>query len=78
MSADAGKQNDYSPTFAPSHGETNQETYLLRISEARQRLAYDFAFAYPNGYGGMAPIFAGAPGQTKFKDARDDPGSKVL
>ena len=24
MSADSGKQNDYSLTFAPSHGETNQ------------------------------------------------------
>ena len=78
FSADSGKQNDYSLTFAPKRGEVNLESYLLRITEAKQKIAYDFAFAYPNGYGGTALVFAGAPGGKKFKDARDDPGSKVL
>ena len=78
MSADSGKQNDYALTFAPSHGEINQATFVMRIAEAKQKLAYEFAFAFPNGYGGTALVFLGAPGQKKFKDARDDPGSKIM
>lgn len=56
----------------------NQAAYVLRIREAKQAIAYDFSFAYANGYGGASLIFAGEPRKPRPKLRDGDPGSPIL
>jgi hypothetical protein len=56
----------------------NQATYVLRLSEAVAGRAYDFSFAYANGYGGGGVVFAGTPDEPQRKARRFDPGSAIL
>ena len=37
----------------------NQTRYVLRIRDEKRARAYDFSFAYANGYGGASVVFAG-------------------
>lgn len=56
----------------------NQAPYVLRLSDAASGRAYDFSFAYANGYGGASIVFAGAPSQPQRKAGRFDPGSPII
>jgi len=56
----------------------NQATYVLRLSETVAGRAYDFSFAYANGYGGAGVVFAGTPDKPQRKARRFDPGSAIL
>jgi len=56
----------------------NQATYVLRLSETVTGRAYDFSFAYANGYGGASVVFAGPPNEPQRKTRRFDPGSAIL
>lgn len=56
----------------------NQATYVLRLAESATGRAYDFSFAYANGYGGAGVVFAGTPDEPQRKARRFDPGSAIL
>ena len=58
--------------------ESNQATYVLRLSDDRAARAYDFSFAYANGYGGASLVFAGAADAPQRKARRSDPGSAIV
>lgn len=56
----------------------NQATYVLRLSETVAARAYDFSFAYANGYGGASVVFAGPPSKPQQKAREFDPGSAIF
>lgn len=76
IDAEAGKA--YSLQHVVRDVGANQAAYVLRIREARQAIAYDFSFAYANGYGGASLIFAGEPRKPRPKLRDGDPGSPIL
>ncbi len=79
MSAEAGKQNRYSARHVKKRMPFNQASFAFRLSEANQKVSYDFGFAFANGYGGTSIIFAGRSDRAdgyKMKDS--DPSSAIM
>lgn len=68
----------YSLRHAARDISPNQATYVLRIREERQAVAYDFSFAYANGYGGASLIFAGEASKPPPRSRDGDPGSSIF
>lgn len=56
----------------------NQARYVLRIHDEKRARAYDFSFAYANGYGGASVVFAGEADKPRPKLRDRDPGSAIL
>ena len=79
MSADAGKQNRYSAQHVKKRLRFNQAQFAFRLSEANQKLSYDFGFAFANGYGGTSLVFAGRSDRSgAHKMSESDPSSPIM
>ncbi len=79
MSAEAGTQNRYSAKHVKKRLRFNQAPFAFRISEANQKVSYDFGFAFANGYGGTSLVFAGASDRTTGHKMNDsDPSSAIM
>jgi hypothetical protein len=79
MSASAGEHNSYRARHVAGHREFNQASYVLRITEERQKIHYNFGFAYPSGYGGIALIFLGSNlPRSPYRRKPTDPESSIF
>lgn len=79
MSADAGKQKQYSARHFVKRLRFNQAKFAFQIAEANQKLSYDFGFAFANGYGGTSIVFAGPSAQSANHRMREeDPISSIM
>jgi hypothetical protein len=78
MSADAGKQNAYSARHVIRNLPFNQAPFAFRLSEANQKISYDFGFAFANGYGGTSLVFAGKSDLRAHRKMRDDDPSSAI
>ena len=79
MSVEAGKQNRYSVQHIKKRLRFNQAQFAFRLSEANQKVSYDFGFAFANGYGGTSIVFAGRSDRTgAHKMDEHDPSSQII
>lgn len=79
MSAEAGKQNRYSAKHVIKQMPFNQAKFAFRLSEANQKISYDFSFAFANGYGGASLVFGGPSDRTAGHKMNDrDPSSAIM
>ncbi len=79
MSAEAGKQNRYSVQHIKKRLRFNQAQFAFRLTEANQKISYDFGFAFANGYGGTSLVFAGRSDRTgAHKMHEHDPSSQIM
>jgi len=79
MSAEAGKQNRYSARHLVKRLRHNQAQIVFQLSEANQKISYDFGYAFANGYGGVAIVFAGpSANSANHRTREDDPISLIM
>ena len=79
MSASAGEQNTYRLRHVEGRREHSDSSYVMRLTEEKQKIGYNFGFVHLDGYGGIALIFLGsglprAPYQIKSAD----PQSRIM
>ena len=79
MSADAGKQNSYSARHIVKRLRFNHAKFAFRMTEANQKISYDFGFAFANGYGGTSIVFAGPSDKSaNHRTREEDPISSIM
>lgn len=78
MSAEEGVTNAYEITHVPSRSDRSDRPWLLRISEGRQKLAYDFAVAHPPGFGGAHLVMMPQPKGFQKRSGTERPSSRLL
>ncbi len=78
MSADVGVTNAYEITHVASRSEETDRPWLVRITEGRQKIAYDFAVAHPPGFGGAHLVMMPRPGPKPKRAEAPTPTSRLL
>ncbi len=78
MSAEAGVTNAYEITHVATTSDQSDRPWLLRISEGRQKIAYDFAVAHPPGFGGTHLVMMPDTRGKKRTLGPDAPSSRLF
>jgi hypothetical protein len=78
MSADEGVTNAYEITHAPTASDHSDRPWLVRISERRQKLAYDFAVSHPPGFGGAHLVMMPEPKGLQKRSGTERPSSRLF
>ena len=78
MSAEDGVTNSYEITHVASTSDQSDRPWLVRVSEGRQKIAYDFAVAHPPGFGGAHLVMKPRPGAKAKRSDAPTPSSRLL
>lgn len=79
MSASAGEQNTYRVRHLEGKREHSDSSYVLYMTEEKQKIDYNFGFAHLDGYGGIALVFLGSKlPRAVYKMKPTDPQSHIF